>query len=90
MELVLIGLAVALWGIAFFTGYHWRRSMVEAKQLGHILCTPEQVVEAVLREYQDYFTVGGIPVLADDEDGERMSAERIAANLIQITERGKE
>jgi hypothetical protein len=80
---LILGLLVYLAGR--WNGYKWGQK--EARE-DHILCTPKQVVEAVLTEYR------ALPRLREVAPGRIVSepltsAERIAANLVQLTEKGR-
>lgn len=78
-------IAVPLMGVWGYMVGRWSR------QKDLILCTPEQVVEAVARQVDYLKRVGrqyGMDVTLDDVDWEE-SAKSIAANLIQLTQRGR-
>jgi hypothetical protein len=78
---LILGLLVYLAGR--WHGYKW--GLKEARE-DHILCTPEQVVEAVLI---DWGYTDGVPREGRDWEIDEPYAQRVAANLVQLTEKGR-
>lgn len=71
------------WWVGLMCGLGAMRWACRESRRGHILCTPSQVVEAVIQEYRWRWTrreyVGGSATIYIDSP--ELSAERIAENL---------
>lgn len=86
LALLLVSLTVSFMSWVWWVHRLFLRSLEDYKiPADHILCTPSQVIAAVSMEYR---SLPRVAELSPERvvTATRTSAERIAANLIQITE----